>query len=454
MSVLRTSAPVLARAAHAASSAAAAIAATPRHTWLGSVDHARDQVDTDLRKVTDQLVAASRTVDVLVPMLGDSGRRRYFIGFENEAEARGLGGLPGAFAILTADHGKLTFTHFGNDTALDGVQVDLDLGRDFRARYGQDNPTGKYVNSDISPNFPDAARIWAAMWQKKSGERVDGAFALDPTALSYLLEVTGPAMLPSGEKVDASNVVALTQKDVYSRYSTDSAGTTGDANAARKQFLVGIARAMSTRLLDSPDTTALIRAAGHAASERRLVIWSSDAKVEALLAAAGYAGVVENTGTPYSGFVVVNAAGSKLDYYLARAMTYKRTGCKAGGTVTATLRLTNDAPRSGLPSYVTVRGDDEPAGAKPGDNRLLVTYYATTGAQLRSVRVDGKTVIVAPQVENGLVTATVDLELPVQSTRTVTLIWREPAAHAPLTLLKQPLVRPLAVTVLGDRCAE
>jgi hypothetical protein len=454
MAVLRSSAPVLARAADAAGNATAAIEATPRHTWLGSVDHARNQVGTELDKITDQLDGASRTVNVLLPMLGDSGTRRYFIGFENEAESRGLGGLPGAFAILTADHGKLTFTHFENDTALEGVQTDLNLGKDFQARYGQDNPTGKYVNSDISPHFPDAARIWAAMWQKKSGERVDGAFALDPTALSYLLKVTGPATLPTGEKVGAGNVVALTQKDVYARYPSDYTKQTRGANAARKKFLTEIAKAVSQRLINARDTTALVRAAAHAASERRLVIWSSDPKVQAQLVAADYAGVVQNTGTPYSGFVVVNAAGSKLDYYLDRSMTYRRTGCGASSTVTATLRLTNDAPRSGLPAYVTIRADGAPAGAKPGDNHLLVTYYASAGSQLRSVKVDGKSMIVATQPENGLVTATLDLELPVQSTRTITLTWREPAAHAPLTVLKQPLVRPIAVQVTGDRCAQ
>ena len=41
-------------------------------------------------------------------------------------------------------------------------------------------PPGYSQNSDISPDFRDAARIWAGMWQAKSGEHVDGAIADRP----------------------------------------------------------------------------------------------------------------------------------------------------------------------------------------------------------------------------------------------------------------------------------
>ncbi len=119
-------------------------------------------------------------------MLGESGVKRYFVGFLNDAEARGIGGLPGAFAILTVDHGKLAFTHFESDSALDGISAKVDLGSDYAAAYGRDDPTDLYINSDVSPDFTDAAQIWASMWEQQSGEKVDGAIALDPTALSYL----------------------------------------------------------------------------------------------------------------------------------------------------------------------------------------------------------------------------------------------------------------------------
>jgi hypothetical protein len=441
---IATAEPVLATATAQADSAAAAIGRASTSSWLPMVDSARSKVLTDLDKLSTELAGATRAVQTLLPMMGQSTPQRYFIGFENEAEARGLGGLPGAFAIVTADHGQITFTHFENDTALDHVDSGLDLGADFTARYGVDNPTGTYENSDISPNFPYAGQIWAAMWQKKSGEHVDGSIAVDPTALSYLLKVTGPARLPDGSPVSAQNVVALTQQTQYSKFSSD---------AERKAYVVAIAKAVSNKLTKGDGNTVdLVRAISKAAGQRRIVVWSADAGIESNIVAAGYGGLAQGSNRPFAGFVVVNAAGSKLDYYLSRTMSYRRTGCGAGSTAVASFTLTNDAPASGLPPYVTIRADQAPAGAKPGDNRLLVTYYASQGATISSVVVDGAPQTVASAAENGLVTVSVDLELPVAATATMTVTVHEPPATQPVEILNQPLVRPMTVTTSGSKC--
>jgi hypothetical protein len=133
-------------------------------------------------------------------------------------------------------------------------------------------------------------------------------------------------------------------------------------------------------------------------------------------------------------------------------MSYQRTGCSAGSTAVATLKLTNGAPRSGLPSYVTTWATTPPKGIKPGDNLLLVTYYASTGATIRSVTVDGKPITLASATENGLVTVSLALLLPVGSTHTISVTTTEPAASSPVQILRQPLALPLHVDVSGDRC--
>lgn len=439
--------PVLDHAADAAAAAAVAVAHAPHQTWLGSADTARSKVLNELSPVADQLAGAARSVHILLPMLGQSGVQRYFVGFENEAEARGLGGLPGAFAIVTADHGMLEFTHFENDDTLRHVGVDLDLGRDFEQRYHDAAPTTNYGDSDVSPHFPFAAQIWAAMWQKKSGEHIDGAIAIDPTALGYLLKVTGAATLPGGTRVSAGNVVALTEKDQYAMFTDD---------ASRKKYLVDLAEGVSNSLLGrgSGDTKALVRAAAHAAREHRLVMWTADPKTEAGLVRAGYAGVVEADGDPFTGFVVSSAGSGKLDYYLDRSMSYQRTGCGAGSTSTATFRMTNTAPATGLPPYVTIRLDQTPPGYQPGDNRLLVTYYASAGAKIKSVTVDGKHVAVRTIAENGLVTVTADVEIPAGKSRTMRVKVTEPPATRPAQVYEQPLVMPMAVHVTGARCGS
>jgi Protein of unknown function (DUF4012) len=365
------------------------------------------------------------------------------VGFLNEAESRGLGGIPGAFAILTADHGRLRFTSFHSDSELFRASSGVDLGSDFDARYAAADPANTFPNSDISPNFPDAARIWAGMWEQKTGKHITAALALDPTALAYLLDVTGPATLHDGSLVSADNVVALTQRDQYAAFSS---------NAARKRYVVAVSKAVAEKLLQAQWNADMIKAASRASRERRFVVWSADNPVERDIDHGGYGGTLGERDAPYSGFTVVNAAGNKLDYYLKRSMTYRRAGCGVGSQSVATLTLTNTAPATGLPRYVTVRADSAPPDTKPGDNRLIVTYYATAGSRVSRTAVDGQPIVLASIPERGLVTVTTTIELPVGASRTITVHVDEPPSTEDVQILRQPGVQPLGVTVTNPRC--
>jgi hypothetical protein len=448
LGVLAGALPSLHRASANTTAATEQVAAAAP-SWLGPVSSARSALLTNLRLLDGELLGAQRAVHLAVPMLGQDRPQRYFIGFLNEAEARGLGGIPGAFAIAVADHGSVRFERFGTDTDLKHLSARVDLGADFTARYGNADPTGVFANTDLSPDFRYAAPVWADLWYRKTGERVDGAIALDPTALHYLLNATGPARLADGTQVSAGNVVALTQRDQYSRFP----GTGPAANAERKAYLVAVARAVSARLASGGSPQRLAAAVVRAVAERRFMVWSADGEDEAALLRGGWAGALPSrAGAPVTGFAVNNAAGDKLDYYLHASMTYHRTSCASGAIATATVRLTNAAPASGLPSYVTARRDQPPPGAQPGDNHVLVTYYATPGAKITAVRLDGQPLIIATPPERGLVTATVDLELPRSRTRTIAISLREPQATEPVQVLRPPLVHAITTTVRAPGC--
>jgi hypothetical protein len=155
---------------------------------------------------------------------------------------------------------------------------------------------------------------------------------------------------------------------------------------------------------------------------------------------------------PFAGLVVNNAAGSKLDYYLDRSLVWEPDCSGDTGSVTATVKLTNRAPASGLPSYVTLRVDSPAHRPRPGDNRILVSYYAGVGAHLTGATLDGRRVLLSPGVERGHPVYTLDLELPAQSSRTLVLHLREPQADRTPTVLRQALVTPLKATVKRGGC--
>lgn len=438
--------PALDRADSVTTAANSAIRKLPRRTWLSPVDRARADLLSQVSGLAGDVRSADLAVRIAPPMLGAQGTKRYFVGFQNEAEARGTGGLPGAFGILQVTDGKPHFTRFENDSRLKRVNTGLSFGADYDELYAGDETTSLYVNSNVSPNFPYVGKIWATMWQKSTGQHLDGAIAVDPTTLSYLLAVTGPATLPDGGTVDSSNVVALTQSTVYAKFASDVAG--------RKAYLLAIAKAASSRIIDSQgSTSALLKAGGRAVRERRLLIWSADPAVQANLAKTSAAGLVPDTSQPFGGPVVINAAGNKLDYYLDRTFTWRRTGCGSVRKVTATIALTNTAPASGLAPYVTARGDKHHYPVRPGDNRVDLEYFATRGAVMNSVTIDGKPATAGSGVERGHPVLIADVELPRGATRTVVFQLTEPAGKGSPRILRQPLVRPMTVTVDDASCS-
>ncbi len=445
LAALSSVAPALDHASTTMATASAVIGGLPPHTWLSTIDSARSGVLGQLAALSGTVRSADLATHILPRMLGRDGPKRYFVAFQNEAEARGTGGLPGAFAILEADHGNLRFVRFESDSALSGVSADVDFGADYRQLYDGAGTTTLYGNGNLSPNFPYAAQIWASMWHKKSGEHVDGVIAFDPTALSYLLAVTGPAALPDHSQVSARNVVSLTQSAVYRRFAVDNAG--------RQRYLLDVARVVGKQILNTrADPVALVRAAGTAAGERRLLAWSADPTVQSDLAKTSVSGLIPSTPATYVGLSIVNDGGNKLDYYLDRSLTWQRTGCGATRQVTVTIKLSNNAPAIGLPPYVTLRSDSRSYPVKPGDNRLEVGYFATRGATMSGVAVDGHPATASIGSERGHPVYTVDLELPRGTSRTVVLHLSEPAGPGEPTVLRQPLVRPLHVVLRDARC--
>ncbi|TAM88731.1 MAG: DUF4012 domain-containing protein [Jatrophihabitans sp.] len=444
---LSTAARVLAGAVHR-------MDATPSATWIPAIDERVSQLASVLHQVNGYVSAASRAADVLPQMLGADGPKRFFVGLQNEAEMRGTGGLPGAFAIAVADHGRVRFTEYASDQAIigpprgsDHIATGLDFGAGYARAYGNSDPTTSFQNSNVSPQFPYAARIWAAMWQKISGEHVDGVIALDPSVLADLLAVTGPVPVPQGLTVTAGDVVSLTQRDQYTLFPD---------NDTRKQFLVDVLKATAERVTAGAGSAlGLARAVTASAAQQRFQVWFADPAVEAVLAQTSYAGALPTGNRPLAAPVLNNEAAGKLDYYLQRTLDYNRSGCGATRDVRVTITLTNTAPASGLPAYVTTRLDSHPGvTVHPGDTRSLLDYYATAGARLQSITIDGRAATASVLSDLGHPIFRLDLELPRGSTTTIVLHLSEPGGTGDPVIWRQPGVTPLAVSAYSQPCGS
>ncbi|WP_326651323.1 DUF4012 domain-containing protein [Streptomyces sp. NBC_01750] len=440
---LSKAAPALEQASRQMATARTETRGLPSRTWLPAVDRVRDQLLSRLDRIGPAVEDAATGARLLPLMLGADGPRRYFVVFQNPAEARGTGGMPGAYATMTADRGKLTLTEFGHDGAMVSARPKVDLGAEFTTMYGHNDAVNTWPNSNLSPHFPYAARIWSAAWLDKSGEHVDGVLALDPGALARLLAASGQARTTDGTVVSADNVVDISERTNYMSYADP---------LKRKAFLLDVARAAAGRLLTAADDPqlrpALLLGLYDVLGNGQMTVWSAHPNEQRELESRPVGGSLPQSPEPYAGLVVNNGAGTKLDYYLDRTLEWYPGRCTAAGReVTVKAVLANHAPPSGLPTYVTTRMDKPAYATRAGDNRLLVSYYATAGASLNRATIDGQTARMSPGVERGHPVYTFDVELPAGSSRTVVLHLLEPPADRAPTVLHQRLPRPLRATV-------
>lgn len=410
------------------------------------VGAAHDELDTDLARLRAAVRTAADATRLLPAALGADGPRRYFVGFQTNAESRGTGGLVGAYGILLADRGRLSMPVLGDDTDLEPLRSTVDLGADYTALYGRDPEL--WGNTNLSPHFPYAARRWIEVWERRTGQRLDGALATDPVGLAHLLRAQGPVRLGDGEQVSADDVVRLTLWDVYARFDGQE--------RARKAFLVDVAGAVVDHLLDdgAGELRPLVTALRELVQDGRLAVYSARPEEQRALSGRPLSGEVPQDRTPYAAVVVNNAAGNKLDYHLRREVDYELDRCRDGLRDTVVrVRLTNAVPPGPLPAYASGR-EDLPEGASfaRGSHKVHLSVYATTGAGLRSAELDGAVQPVRTGLERGHPVFVVPVELAPGQSRTVVLRLVEPARAGAVRVPEQPLVQPQTTRVRDAGC--
>lgn len=420
------------------------VRATPDTHLIGQVATVRQQVLQQLAGASSTLRRVDLTSRVLPGALGADGPVRWFVAFQTPAEARGSGGLLGAYALLTIDNGKLSLDEVDTNGGLPDVgNVKPALPDGFRQRWAAWTPTKLWINGGVSADFPTTASIWAARWQK-AGTPVDGILTVDPAVLGYLLDALGPVEV-DGRSINGDNAAKFVLEDAYRIYPVND-----DREAALRVFM----RATFRKLLTGGgDPVGLVKAFARGAREGRILAAMPDRPEQTVLKSVPIGGALPAKKRPYLGVYLNDAGGSKLDTYTTRAVDYRTGACTNGRrTSTVTVRLGNEAPTSGLPDYVVSRGDRHKGKYPRGQRRAYLSFYTSPGTALTGAEVDGRPATME---------AAVELEHPVFSTyllidpgkkRTVTLRLSEPALPGTLDMRLQPLVRPATVTQQSGAC--
>jgi hypothetical protein len=413
----------------------------------GAVADARSQLVTETGRLVRTLSTAHRAAQIVPRALGADGPTRWFLALQTPTEARGTGGLVGGVAIVTADQGNVAAELVNTNGAFAGEpDVSLDLPEEYRKLWFPWRPTELYINSNVSPHFPYAARIWAAKWERQTGQRVDGVATMDPFVLAGLLAALGPMTLTDGTQVDSSNVVDFALRDSYDRYRDN------DVREARLRELLG--QTVARLLAGETSTREVVEALAQGVGEGRIQVSMPAAEREQhVLESLPVGGALPAAGRRLLGLVVNDAGGSKLGYYATRRIAYEGGTCAAGRRLsTVEVTVGNTAPTSGLPPYVVTRADDPDEPYPAGQRRDYLSLYLTGGTRLVEATLDGKPVELERGAERGHVVLSAYVLVNPGQERTLFVRLDEPHAKEQLQVRTQPLVKAPSVTVHDTAC--
>lgn len=413
----------------------------------GTVAQVGEGVDRiiELINQTRQTVDGLDTAASLLPsMLGAQGPRSYLLLSLNNAELRSTGGIPGALSVVTVDNGVLKMGEHTSAAALGEFAAPvLPLTAPETALFKK--TLGKYLQDvNFTPDFARSGALTQAMWKQRTGHTVDGVIAVDPVALGYILNATGPINTGSGVTLTAATAERILLSDVYSKFPKPADQDVFFADVTSKVFDALTSGDLNPR--------SLVSALAKASTEGRIHVWSAHESEQKQLSGSALAGPVPKSTKSLSAFGVYfnDATGAKMDYYLSAGIGVASTVCRADHRPYFEVRvgLTSTAPAdaaTSLPGYVTGGGY---FGVDPGSVGTNVYVYAPSGSQVYSVTIDGKEYSFVAAEHDGNSVAGINVVLkPGESAQITVKSLGKAHQAAAVTLVHTPMAWPVKTSI-------
>lgn len=450
---IRKAAPAVASAAQAVRVSAERLNGIDAGSLLPQIAGPLTQTRQQLGSVVDELNTASNVAYLAPAMLGSDKPRHYLLLIQNNAEARASGGIPGALAVLTADKGKISLASQTSAHDLGAftppVAVDAEQERIYSNRLGT-----FMQDVNFTPDFPTAATTALKMWEQKKGERLDGAVSIDPVALSYILDATGPVTLQDAQlqALTAGKLPnQLTGQNVVKTLLSDSYAQLGNQNLQDIYFGSVAKEIFSSLSSGKGKANTLLAGVGKGVSEHRILLWSADSREQSVLNKYPLSGSISGPGVPAAQFGAYfnDGTGAKMDYYVKRTVQLI-TQCPVNGYGTVKVRVTstNTAPAdaaASLPAYVTGGGD---YGVPPGTAQSNVIAYGPAQSQVVTATQDGNNVPFGAQQHDNRPVGTLTVRLAPGQSSTVEFTFGKIVQQSQSEVVVTPTVQSMDKVIL------
>jgi len=393
-----------------------------------------EELQTKVGSLTDALALAGPGLERVEPfvealpiILGENGERTWFVASQNLTEARPSGGLLSAYVILDANKGKLDMvTQGSNDKLTAGPPVsDKVMPASLRELWGDSLKSWPSMN--LSAHFPTDAEQIVGGWNSRGEQQVDGVISLGQGTVQYLAAAVGPVTVGK-TTIEPANMVQYLSVDVYKEYTDPK-----EKDAVVAKIIGTIFDKLSSGEFN---VQSLVSQALTGTNADYLQLWSTDKAEQLQIENAGLAGSLSDQPGPLSSVRVINAGGNKLDAFLQLDSKYELGACvvdaetnTASRTGTVTVTVTNNAPTSGLPPYMTGRLELEELGLDyvVGSNHSYIEVYLPVGATDGKYTQDGDDAFIFSANERNHEMSIFDVALDPGQSTTLVATWQEPA---------------------------
>ncbi len=285
-----------------------------------------EAIPSDKRPLFDELSALLPTLVASIEdvgefsamastLLGDNGRQRYLLVFQNNAELRPTGGFMGSFAHIDLVRGAVQNMEIPGGGSYDlkgSLKTSVAAPKPLQLL----NARWEFQDANWFSDFPTSARQILDFYADAGGPSVDGVIAVNATFIMELLSAVGPVDMPEYDRViDADNFLFETQKIVEFEYAQYAEDTPSRKEAAPKAFIGDLAQKLLERInaLERDELLSILTHINTGLMRKDVQLYLENEDLESTIQSLGWGGEVKQVDGDYLQIVDTNLGGGKTD---------------------------------------------------------------------------------------------------------------------------------------------
>ncbi|WP_159450138.1 DUF4012 domain-containing protein [Demequina sp. NBRC 110056] len=368
---------VLASSAQTLHGETAELAEVSLGSTIGAVREPFLTLESQLATLTDLVQGAHVAAEVLPSMLGAEGPRSYIVMVQNNAEPRSSGGIPGAVLELTVDDGRMSLGRYISAASMRDPENPVAALTEDEVRVFTERMVWYPQDVNFTPEYPRAAEIMAAFWERETGESPEAVISIDPVALQQMLSGMEPVDI-DGVEITDDNLADVMLNKVYFAF---------DEPAEQDAFFSRASLTLFGQLFTG--STSVVAGTESAIEQGRFLVWSATDAEQDLLETTDIAGDFIARSEDL-GVFLSDGSGSKIGYYIDTELSVVDHLCESDGSLNRqalTYRLTHtyDEAIDDLPWYVGGGDVYVPSGEFHANVRIVppvgmgVTHFTRDG---------------------------------------------------------------------------